>query len=138
MPHILPTKEMLFLNFELHRQVLSQVSIKLKVTSRFHLLFSQLTIFACLLVFHQITQTAYFSTGANLKKKRLFFCHTIFYLCCMVCIDCYDGRRTTNKLKHQQAFNLGSSKSAHLTTRSGLQRIVSRDVYEAKNNTMIS
>ena len=53
-------------------------------------------------------------------------------------MHCYDGRRTTNKLKHQQAFNLGSSKSAHLTTRSGLQRIVSRDVYEAKNNTMIS
>ena len=29
-------------------------------------------------------------------------------------------------------------KKLHLTTRSGLQRIVSRDVYEAKNNTMIS
>ena len=40
---------------------------------------------------------------------------------------CYDGRRTTNKLKHQQAFNLGSSKSPHWTMRSGLQRIVSRD-----------
>ena len=53
-------------------------------------------------------------------------------------LPCYDGRRTTNKLKHQQAFNLGSSKSTHWTTRSGLQRIVSRDAYEAKNNTMMS